>query len=97
MSSTSLYGGSYSLFKSVLPRMGISVRWVHDDDPESFRLAIDNRTRLLFVETVGNPRISVPDLRPIADIAHANGLPFVVSPLHARKYGRDVLIYLIAG
>ncbi|KAE8143646.1 Cys/Met metabolism PLP-dependent enzyme-domain-containing protein [Aspergillus pseudotamarii] len=78
VASTNLYGGSYSLFKSILPRLGISVKWVHGDDPESYRELIDDNTRLVFVETVGNPRISVPDLRAIADIAHAHNLPFVV-------------------
>ncbi|KAE8327324.1 homocysteine synthase [Aspergillus sergii] len=78
VTSTNLYGGSYSLFKSILPRLGISVKWVRDDDPESYHKLIDDNTRLVFVETVGNPRISVPDLRAIADIAHAHNLPFVV-------------------
>ncbi|KAK6819186.1 MET17 like protein [Aspergillus parasiticus SU-1] len=78
VASTNLYGGSYSLFKSILPRLGISVKWVRDDDPESYHQLIDDNTRLVFVETVGNPRISVPDLREIADIAHAHNLPFVV-------------------
>ncbi|KAE8342152.1 hypothetical protein BDV24DRAFT_173988 [Aspergillus arachidicola] len=78
VASTNLYGGSYSLFKSILPRLGISVKWVRDDDPESYHKLIDDNTRLVFVETVGNPRISVPDLRAIADIAHAHNLPFVV-------------------
>jgi O-acetylhomoserine/O-acetylserine sulfhydrylase len=76
---TNLYGGSYSMFKTLLPRMGISVRWVHDDDPETYRGLIDAKTKLIFVETVGNPRTSVPDLRAIADIAHENRVPFVVS------------------
>ncbi|KAE8313516.1 homocysteine synthase [Aspergillus transmontanensis] len=78
VASTNLYGGSYSLFKSILPRLGISVKWVRDDDPESYHQLIDDNTRLVFVETVGNPRISVPDLRAIADIAHTHSLPFVV-------------------
>nr|POE75173.1 homocysteine synthase [Quercus suber]POE94747.1 homocysteine synthase [Quercus suber] len=78
VTSTNLYGGSYSMFKTVLPRMGITVRWVHDDDPESYRRLIDERTKMVFVETVGNPKVSIPDLRAIADIAHEAVVPFVV-------------------
>src|SRR5207253_833606 len=62
VSSTNVYGGTYSLFKTVLPRMGVTVKWIHDDDPESYRRRIDDRTKLIFVETVGNPRISIPDI-----------------------------------
>lgn len=59
--------------------MGISVRWVSDDNPESYRALIDEKTKMVLVETVGNPRISIPDLRAIADIAHENLVPLVVS------------------
>lgn len=79
VSSTNVYGGTYSLFKSVLPRIGITVKWIHDDDPESYRRLIDDRTKLIFVETVGNPRVSIPDITAIANIAHEHGLPLVVS------------------
>ncbi|OAA35822.1 O-acetylhomoserine/O-acetylserine sulfhydrylase [Beauveria brongniartii RCEF 3172] len=78
VSSTSLYGGTYSLFKSLLPRLGIIVQWVQDDDPESFLALINDKTRLCYAETVGNPKISIPDLTAIADIAHSHGIPFVV-------------------
>lgn len=78
ISSINLYGGSYSLFNTILPRMGITVQWVSGDDPESYRGLINERTKLVFVETIGNPRISIPDLRVIADIAHDAGVPFVV-------------------
>lgn len=79
VASTALYGGSYSLFKTLLPRMGVSVRWVSTDDAEAFRPLIDDRTKLVFVETVGNPVVSIPDLQGIADIAHEHHVPFVVS------------------
>ncbi|KAL5041784.1 hypothetical protein BDW71DRAFT_217426 [Aspergillus fruticulosus] len=78
VSSTNVYGGTYSLFKSVLPRIGITVKWIHDDDPDSYRRLIDDRTKLIFVETVGNPRVSIPDITAIANIAHEHGLPLVV-------------------
>lgn len=87
ISSINLYGGSYSLFNTILPRMGITVQWVSGDDPESYGSLINKRTKLVFVETIGNPRINIPDLRAIADIAHDAGVPFVVrnmptSPRH---------------
>ena len=79
VSSVNLYGGTYSMFKTLLPRMGISVRWVSDDNPESYRALIDEKTKMVLVETVGNPRINIPDLRAIAEIAHENLVPLVVS------------------
>ncbi|KAK2038749.1 O-acetylhomoserine/O-acetylserine sulfhydrylase [Colletotrichum somersetense] len=78
VASTALYGGSYSLFKTLLPRMGVSVRWVSSDDAEAYRPLIDDKTKLVFVETVGNPRVSIPDLQAIANVAHEHHVPFVV-------------------
>ncbi|PLN86875.1 homocysteine synthase [Aspergillus taichungensis] len=101
ISSINLYGGTYSLFKCILPRLGISVKWVQDSDPESYRKQIDDHTKLVFVETVGNPRISIPDLRAIADIAHDNKLPFAVDNTFgaggfwcpAIEHGADIVIH----
>lgn len=101
VASTNLYGGSYSLFKTLLPRMGISVRWVGTDDPAVYGSLIDERTKLVFVETVGNPRISVPDLRSIADIAHAHNVPLVVDNTFGAggywcpviEHGADIVVH----
>ncbi|GMU65608.1 MAG: O-acetylhomoserine aminocarboxypropyltransferase [Acidobacteriota bacterium] len=73
-----LYGGTYNQFKVALPRLGIDVRFVDGDDPEGFRRAIDERTRAVYVETIGNPRFNVPDFDAIAEVAHAAGVPLVV-------------------
>ncbi len=73
-----LYGGTYNQFKVTFPRLGIDVRLVDGDDPETLRSAIDNQTRALYVETIGNPRFNIPDLRALADLAHEHGIPLVV-------------------
>jgi len=78
VSTSFLYGGTFNQFKVTLPRLGIGVRFVEGDDPEDFRAAIDEGTRALYVETIGNPRFNVPDLRALADIAHEHGVPLVV-------------------
>ncbi|MFI4921062.1 MAG: O-acetylhomoserine aminocarboxypropyltransferase/cysteine synthase family protein [Gammaproteobacteria bacterium] len=78
VSSSSLYGGTYNQFKVTLPRLGIGVRFVDGNDPESFRRAIDAKTKTLYVESIGNPAFNVPDFEAIAAIAHANGVPLIV-------------------
>src|SRR5690606_14047164 len=69
VSSASLYGGTYNLFHYTLPKMGIESRFVDASDPAKFRKAIDDKTRLIFVETIGNPRCDVPDFDAISSIA----------------------------
>lgn len=102
VASTNLYGGSYSLFKTLLPRLGITVRWVHDvDDLESYRRSFDERTKAVFVETIGNPRISIPDVQALADIAHAAHVPFVVDNTFGAggywcpviEHGADIVVH----
>ena len=70
VSATSLYGGTYNLFHYTFPKFGITTRFVQQADPENFRKAIDANTRCLYVETIGNPRVDVPDFEAIAKIAH---------------------------
>ncbi|MCC6617545.1 MAG: O-acetylhomoserine aminocarboxypropyltransferase/cysteine synthase [Chloroflexi bacterium] len=99
VSSTSLYGGTHNLFAYTLPRLGIEVRWVEGNDPAGFVAATDERTRAYYVETIGNPRLDVPDLRAIADAAHAQALPLIVdntfAPIIARPidHGADIVIH----
>ncbi|KAJ4144931.1 hypothetical protein LMH87_003798 [Akanthomyces muscarius] len=89
------------MFKTLLPRMGISVRWVSDDNAESYRALIDEKTKMVLVETVGNPRISIPDLRAIAEIAHENLVPLVVDNTFGAggywcpviEYGADIAVH----
>lgn len=78
VSTSYLYGGTYNQFKVTLPRLGIAVKFVDGDDAESFRSAIDDRTKALYVETIGNPQFNVPDFAALAHIAHENGIPLIV-------------------
>jgi O-acetylhomoserine (thiol)-lyase len=78
VSTSYLYGGTYNQFKVTLPRLGIGVKLVEGDSPAAFEAAVDGRTKALYVESVGNPRFNVPDLRALAELAHHHGLPLVV-------------------
>ncbi|BBD68860.1 O-acetylhomoserine/O-acetylserine sulfhydrylase [Nostoc commune NIES-4072] len=78
VSTSFLYGGTYNQFKVSLPRLGINVKFVEGDDPESFRQAMDDRTKALYVETIGNPEFNIPDFAALAHIAHENGIPLIV-------------------
>jgi len=99
VSSTSLYGGTYNLFAYTLPRFGIEVRWVEGNAPEDFAALTDDRTRAYYIETIGNPRLDVPDIRAIADTAHRLRLPLLIdntfAPILARpiEHGADVVIH----
>lgn len=78
VSSSLLYGGTYNLFKVTLPRLGIDVRFSRGDSAADMEKLIDPHTRGLYVETIGNPRLNVPDLHALADLAHRNGIPLIV-------------------
>lgn len=100
ISSTSLYGGTYNLFRYTFPKMGINVKFVDQSDPANFQKAIDQNTRCVFMETIGNPRLDVPDFEAICKIAHDAGLPVIVdntfaSPALCRpfEHGADVVIH----
>lgn len=103
VSTTSLYGGTWALFAHTLPRLGITVRFVDASGPGGaarVAAAIDPTTRAVYVETVGNPRLDVPDFRALADVAHAVGVPLVVdntfaTPLLCRpiEHGADVVLH----
>jgi len=86
VSSSSLYGGSQNLLANTLPRFGIRTVFVDPADPASFRRAIGPRTRLLFGETLGNPRIDVLDVEAVANIAHEAGLPLLIDNTFATPY-----------
>jgi O-acetylhomoserine (thiol)-lyase len=100
VSVSTLYGGTYNLFAHTLPQYGIEVRWADPDDPESIAALIDDKTTLVFAETIGNPKLNVVDLRAWADVAHAHGLPLVVdntvpTPILCRAFdhGVDVAVH----
>ncbi len=100
VSATSLYGGTYNLFHYTFPKLGIKTKFVQQADPENFRKAIDDQTRCLYLETIGNPRVDVPDFEAIAKIAHDAGIPLIVdntlaSPFLCNpfQWGADVIVH----
>ncbi len=100
ISSASLYGGTYNLFHYTLPKLGIIVRFVDSRDPENFRPAINERTKAIFAETVGNPRLDTLDIQAVADIAHENGIPLILDNtlptpylVQPFKYGCDIVVH----
>ncbi len=78
VAGNNLYGGTYQLFHYTFPKLGRTVKFVNSRDPQAFRKAITPKTRALYVETVGNPKLDVPDFEVISRIAHENGIPLVV-------------------
>ena len=100
VAASSLYGGSYSLFDVNFRKLGIETSFVDALEPENFAHAITDRTRMLYAETIGNPSLNILDIRAVADIAHAEGLPLVVdntfpSPYLCRPmdHGADIVIH----
>ena len=100
VSARNLYGGSYTMFNDILPKMGIDVSLVDSTDPAHFEAAINDKTRALFCETVSNPALEVADLEAIAKIAHAHGLPLIVDATFSTPYltrpldhGADIVIH----
>ncbi len=78
VSANNLYGGTYQLFHHTLPKLGRTVKFVNSRDPEAFRRAITPKTRAIYAETIGNPKLDVSDFEELAKIAHENGIPLVV-------------------
>ncbi|HEY1901545.1 MAG TPA: homocysteine synthase [Terracidiphilus sp.] len=78
ISTTSLYGGTYNLFHYTFPRLGITVRFVDADDFDGLRAAINAKTRAVYTESLGNPKLDVADIEQLAAIAHEHGLPLVI-------------------
>jgi O-acetylhomoserine/O-acetylserine sulfhydrylase len=78
VSTSNLYGGTYNQFKVTLPRLGINVKFVEGDSAENFTAAIDQKTKALYIESIGNPRLNVPNFEALADVAHAHKIPLIV-------------------
>src|SRR5450755_3346575 len=99
VSTTSLYGGTYNLFHYTLPRLGITVRFVDADDFDGLKAAINSRTRAVYTETLGNPKLDVVDIEKLASIAHEHGLPLVIDNTSATpalvrpiEWGADIVV-----
>jgi O-acetylhomoserine (thiol)-lyase len=100
IATSTIYGGTYNLFAHTLPQYGIEVRFADPDDPGAVERLADDKTRLVFTETIGNPKVNVADIRAWADAAHAAGLPLVVdntvpTPVLCRVFdhGADVAVH----
>ena len=79
VSTSNLYGGTYNQFKVLFPRLGITTKFIQGDDPADITAAIDDRTKAIYLETIGNPRYNVPDFEAVTKIAHEKGVPVIVS------------------
>ena len=99
VSASNLYGGTYTMFEAILPDLGITTTFVDVKDPANFEKAIRPNTKLLYIETIGNPALDFADIEAIAKIAHAHGLPLVVDAtfttpylLRTIEHGADIVV-----
>jgi O-acetylhomoserine (thiol)-lyase len=99
VSANNLYGGTYTMFDAILPQFGITTKFVDPKDPRNFEKAITAKTKLIFIETIGNPVLDFTDVAAVAGIAHAHKLPLVVDAtfttpylLKTIDYGADIVI-----
>ena len=100
VSANNLYGGTYTMFDAILPNFGIHTKFVDPKNPENFRLAITSKTKLIYIEAIGNPSLEVTDIVAVAQIAHEHHIPLVVDATFATpyllkciEYGADIVIH----
>src|ERR687895_114749 len=100
VSAAGLYGGAYNPFHYTLPKIGIDVKFVDDRDPENFRVAITDKTKALFAETVGNPSLNTLNIEAVAAVAHDAGIPLIIdntlpSPylVQPLEHGADIVVH----
>lgn len=100
VAAPTIYGGTFNLLANMLPKLGIKTHFVNPDDPESFRRAINDKTRLVYAETIGNPGINLIDIEKIADIAHEAKIPFMLDNtfgtpylIKVFDYGVDIVVH----
>lgn len=100
ISATSLYGGTYNLFHYTLPKMGITVRFVDPADPENFRRALTPKTKLIYAETLGNPKLDTLDIQAVASVAHEAGVPLMIDNtmptpalVNPIQWGADIVVH----
>ena len=102
VSTPQLYGGTYTLFSHMLPNQGIDVRFAKDDRPESMEELMDDNTRALFCETIGNPAGNIADIEALAKVAHNHGVPLIIdntvaTPIMTKpiEYGADIVVHAL--
>ena len=100
VAAPTIYGGTFNLLANMLPKLGIITHFVNPDDPESFRAAINDKTRLVYAETIGNPGINLIDIEKIAEIAHEAKIPFMLDNtfgtpylIKVFDYGVDIVVH----
>lgn len=100
ITSSALYGGTYTLFASTFAKMGIKVNFVSSNDPADFERAITDKTRLIYAESIGNPKLQVLDIEKLADVAHRHNIPLIIDNTVATPYlfkpfefGADITVY----
>ncbi|MEW6654990.1 MAG: aminotransferase class I/II-fold pyridoxal phosphate-dependent enzyme, partial [Bacteroidota bacterium] len=100
VSTSFLYGGTYNQFKVTFPRLGINVKFVTSNKPEDYEAAIDDKTKALYIETIGNPGLNIPDIKKFADLAHKHNIPLIVDNTFGAggyivrpiEYGADIIV-----
>jgi len=100
VAASTLYGGTYNLFSYTLPRLGIKTIFVDPDEPENFRNAITEKTKAVYIESIGNPGINIIDIEAVAKIAHENGIPLIIDNTFGTPYlikpidfGADIVVH----
>jgi len=100
VSASTLYGGTYNLFNYTLPKLGIDTIFVDPDQPENFRAAINDKTKAIYIESIGNPGINIIDIEKVAAIAHENGIPLIIDNTFGTPYlirpiefGADIVVH----
>ena len=100
VSANTIYGGTYNLLEHTLPQYGITTKFVNPDEPNAFENAIDDKTKALYIETIGNPNATLIDIEKVAEIAHSHKIPLVVDSTFATpyllrpiEYGADIVVH----
>jgi len=100
VAASTLYGGTFNLLSATLPDLGIKTTFVNPDEPENFRKAITDKTKAIFIESIGNPGINIVDIEAVANIAHEHGIPLIVDNTFATPYllkpldyGADIVVH----
>ncbi|MFZ5946253.1 MAG: homocysteine synthase [Bacillota bacterium] len=100
VAASTLYGGTYNLFSLTLPKLGIKTTFVNPDNLDEYKNAINEKTKAIYIETIGNPQINIIDIEKVAEIAHAHGLPLIIDNTFGTPYlikpiefGADIVVH----